>query len=119
MELLKDAAAVVGGAAEKLRKANLFETSRFFLDVYVLGPGQSQAPHAHAHSDKIYAVLSGEGIVRVGAASFSVRPGHAVLCPGGSDHGVENAGPEDLRLMVFMAPHPKPPTGMASTVPAP
>src|SRR5438445_158935 len=56
MDLLRDAAAVVGGAADKMRKENLFQTGRFFLDVYVLAPGQSQAPHAHAGSDKVYAV---------------------------------------------------------------
>ena len=35
-------------AAEKMRKHNLFQTERFFLDVYCLRPGQSQKPHAHA-----------------------------------------------------------------------
>jgi mannose-6-phosphate isomerase-like protein (cupin superfamily) len=105
----KDAAAVVGGADAKMRKANLFETRRFFCDVYVLAPGQSQAPHAHADSDKLYAVLSGRGTVRVGVERHEVRAEHVVLCPAGSEHGVENPGPEDLRLLVFMAPHPKPP----------
>ena len=111
MDLVKDANAIVGGAAEKMRKANLFETARFFLDVYVLAPGQAQTPHAHAASDKVYAVLSGAGTIRVGTERFQVRPGHAVLCPAGQEHGVENPGPEDLRLVVFMAPHPKPPAG--------
>ncbi len=121
MDTLKDVSAVVGADAAKMRKVNLFETPRFFCDVYVLAPGQSQAPHAHAGSDKVYAVLSGRGRVRVGASGdgahdahdvhevHEVRAGHAVLCPAGSDHGVENDGPEDLRLLVFMAPHPKPP----------
>jgi mannose-6-phosphate isomerase-like protein (cupin superfamily) len=109
MDLLKDSAAVVGATPGKMRKANLFETPRFFCDVYVLGPGQSQPPHAHAGSDKVYAVLSGEGSVRVGDQAFAVRAGHAVHCPAGAEHGVENPGPEDLRLLVFMAPHPKPP----------
>ena len=108
MDTLRDAAAVVGGAEAKMRKQNLFETKRLFLDVYVLAKGQSQTPHAHADSDKVYVVLSGRGAVRVGAESHAVRAGHAVFCPAGSEHGVENTGPEDLRLLVFMAPHPKP-----------
>ncbi len=111
MDLVKDFAAVVGGAPGKLRKVNLFETARFFCDVYVLTAGQAQAPHAHAASDKVYAVLEGQGRVRVGGETFEVRAGHAVLCPAGAEHGVENPGPADLRLLVFMAPHPKPPTG--------
>ena len=43
--------------AAKLQKINLFETERFFLDVYCLEPGQAQKAHAHAGSDKVYAVL--------------------------------------------------------------
>ena len=107
MGALEDAAAVRGGSPDKVRKVNLFETSRFFLDVYVLGAGQRQTPHAHDGSDKVYVVLSGRGVVRVGSESLEVREGHAVFCPAGSEHGVENAGPEELRLLVFMAPHPK------------
>ena len=34
--------------ADKMAKTNLFETPRFFCDVYCLAPGQAQAPHAHA-----------------------------------------------------------------------
>lgn len=109
MDLVRDFAAVTGGAPDKLKKVNLFETSRFFCDVYVLRPGQSQTPHAHAASDKVYAVLSGTGEITVGAQRHTVRAGHAVLCPAASEHGVANTGAEDLRLLVFMAPHPKPP----------
>ena len=109
MDLLADLTAVRGAAPDKLRKVNLFETARCFADVYVLGPGQSQVAHVHAASDKAYVVLSGRGTVRVGDADHAVREGHAVFCPAGASHGVDNPGPDDLRLLVFMAPHPKPP----------
>lgn len=113
MDLVRDLAAISGGSSDKMRKVSIFETSRFFCDVYVLKPGQFQAPHAHAASDKVYAVLSGTGAIRVGADRHDVRAGHAVLCPAASDHGVENTGMDELRLLVFMAPHPKPPTPIA------
>jgi mannose-6-phosphate isomerase-like protein (cupin superfamily) len=108
MELVKDVAAVVGSIPEKMRKVNLFETPRFFCDVYVLGPGQSQAPHAHEASDKVYVGLSGRGVAVVGERRIDLAAGTAVLCPAGAPHGVENHGEGDLRLLVFMAPHPKP-----------
>jgi quercetin dioxygenase-like cupin family protein len=94
---------------DKPAKHNLFETARFFADVWVLAPGQAQSAHRHATEDKLYQVLSGRGRVTSGAERHDVRAGHVVFCPAGDDHAVENPGPDDLRLLVFMAPHPKPP----------
>lgn len=109
MQRLKDTVTITEGRAEKLAKHNLFETPRFFADVYVLRPGQAQAVHAHAGEDKCYFVLEGEGVVTTGADRLAVRPGQIVMCPAGEDHGVENPeGGADLRLLVFMAPHPRP-----------
>jgi quercetin dioxygenase-like cupin family protein len=90
----------------KLQKLNVFETPRFFLDVYCLAPGQAQKPHAHADADKVYAVLEGQVTVRVGASTAQLGPGESALCPAGSDHGVENPGPHPAALLVFMAPRP-------------
>lgn len=94
-------------ADDKLKKHNLFQTSRFFLDVYCLKPGQSQKPHAHAGSDKVYVVLEGTCRFRVGAETAEHGPGAAVFAPAGSEHGVENAGLENARLLVMMTPPPE------------
>lgn len=106
MDFVKDFGAVSGGTPGKVRKVNLFQTERFFADVYVLLPGQEQAPHAHASSDKVYAVVAGSGFARVGAERVPVRAGTAVFCPAGSEHGLENVGFDEMRVLVFMAPHP-------------
>jgi quercetin dioxygenase-like cupin family protein len=90
----------------KMQKLNLFQTPRFFLDVYCLEPGQQQKPHKHDGADKVYAVLEGRVTVRVGTEAAVVGPGEAALCPAGEDHGVENAGPERAALLVLMAPSP-------------
>lgn len=92
--------------AGKMQKLNLFETPRFFCDIYCLEPGQAQKPHRHDSADKIYAVLEGEVVVRVGAETASVGAGAAALAPAGEDHGVENRGPGRAALLVFMAPRP-------------
>ena len=108
MERMKDTSRVVEGRDDKLAKHNLFETARFFADVYVLRPGQAQAVHKHAGEDKCYFVLAGRGVVTSGAESYEVGPGQIVFCPAGEDHGVSNADPAgDMRLLVFMAPHPR------------
>jgi mannose-6-phosphate isomerase-like protein (cupin superfamily) len=92
--------------AAKMQKLNLFETSRFFCDVYCLEPGQAQKPHRHDDADKVYAVLEGQVLARVGSESATLGAGEAVLAPAGLDHGVENPGPARAALLVFMAPRP-------------
>ena len=91
---------------EKLKKHNLFATSHLFLDVYCLKPGQSQKAHAHADSDKIYVVLEGTCRFQVGGKSAEHGPGAAVLAPAGSEHGVENTGTANARLLVTLCPPP-------------
>jgi quercetin dioxygenase-like cupin family protein len=90
----------------RMQKVNLFETERFFLDVYCLEPGQSQKAHAHAGSDKVYAVLEGAVVARVGSEEQELRAGDAVLAPAGSEHGLENRGAQRAAVLAFMAPRP-------------
>ena len=92
--------------AEKMQKISLFDTPRFFCDVYCFEPGQSQKPHAHAGSDKVYMVLSGKARVRVGTEERELSANQLVLAPAGPDHGVTNPGPERLVMLVYMAPKP-------------
>ncbi len=90
----------------KMQKINLFETPRFFCDVYCLEPGQSQKPHKHDDADKIYAVLEGTVLARVGGESASLGAGDSVLAPAGLDHGLENQSAGRAAVLVFMAPRP-------------
>jgi mannose-6-phosphate isomerase-like protein (cupin superfamily) len=93
-------------SAEGLQKLNLFQTPRFFADVYCLEPEQEQKAHAHEGSDKVYMVLEGRATVRVGDEEQELGPNQATMAPSGSPHGVRNPGPERLVLLVFMAPVP-------------
>ena len=108
MERMRDTTSITEGREDKLAKHNLCETPNFFADVYVLRPGQAQAVHTHAGEDKCYHVLSGRGRITSGEEVHEVGPGVIVWCPAGAPHGIENADPaEDLRALVFMAPHPR------------
>jgi mannose-6-phosphate isomerase-like protein (cupin superfamily) len=93
-------------APEKMRKVNLCETENFFCDVYGLEPGQEQKPHAHEGADKVYYVLEGRGEFTVGEETLALGPLQLVFARAGAPHGVRNAGPERLTVLVFMAPHP-------------
>ncbi|HQU29069.1 MAG: cupin domain-containing protein [Nitrospira sp.] len=91
---------------EKMNKLNLFQSERFFCDVYCLEPGQEQKGHVHADQDKVYFVLEGEGLFTVGQESQSLGMGQGTMAPAGESHGVKNHGAQRLRLLVFMAPNP-------------
>ncbi|HEX3698836.1 MAG TPA: cupin domain-containing protein [Polyangia bacterium] len=90
----------------KMQKLNLFETERFFCDVYCLLPQQEQKPHAHAGADKVYVVLEGSVVATVGDESVSLLAGDSVLAPAGSAHGITNQGAAPAAVLVFMAPKP-------------
>lgn len=93
-------------SSEKMKKNNLFTTERLFCDVYCFEPGQTQAAHSHAGSDKIYYVLEGSGRIQIGDETNDADAGTAVLAPAGVSHAVHNEGPNRLKLLVFMAPKP-------------
>ncbi|MCZ6480087.1 MAG: cupin domain-containing protein [candidate division NC10 bacterium] len=92
---------------EKMVKTGLFETGRFFCDLYCFEPGQIQKPHSHSDSDKVYVVLEGQGRFRVGEEERDLGVATAILAPAGVEHGVVNLGPGRLVVLVFMAPKPE------------
>lgn len=94
-------------AAGKMQKVALFESERFFCDLYCLVPGQSQRVHSHAGSDKVYYVLNGRATIQVGEEAEDVESGVAVLAPAGMPHGVDNRSGAPVTLLVFMAPKPE------------
>jgi mannose-6-phosphate isomerase-like protein (cupin superfamily) len=96
----------VAFSAEKMKKVGLVDTPNLFCDVYCFAPGQAQTPHTHAVGDKLYYVVSGHGVARVGAEERDVGPGDLVCAPAGAEHGLHNPGEERLVVLVVMAPKP-------------
>lgn len=93
-------------SSEKMKKHNVFETSRFFCDVYCFEPDQVQKGHVHAHEDKMYVVLEGHGTFRIGNQEHVLGPGQGTLAPAGEEHAVTNHSGARLRVLVLMAPNP-------------
>ena len=93
-------------SADKMQKIPLFDSPRYFCDLYCLKTGQDQRIHSHSESDKIYFVLRGRGLFHIAGEERELGPGEAVIAKPGQDHGVRNAASEDLVLLVFMAPRP-------------
>ena len=92
---------------EKMQKVGLFSSERFFLDLYCLEPGQSQKPHAHDGSDKVYLVVEGRGRFQVAGDEQSLGAGEGVMAGSGDVHGIVNDSEERLVVLTLMAPPPQ------------
>jgi mannose-6-phosphate isomerase-like protein (cupin superfamily) len=64
-----------------------------------LKPGSGIGYHEQKE-DEIYYVLSGRGVMTIDGKSFDVTPGTAVLTRPGSSHGLKQAGPDDLVILI-------------------
>ena len=106
MEVFKRVSEVAQFSAEKMKKNGVFETERLFCDVYCFEAGQAQSVHTHDGSDKVYFVLEGRGLFRIGGEQRELGKDEVALAPSGEPHGVENPGSEPLKLLVVMAPPP-------------
>ena len=92
---------------EKMKKNNMFQTTRFFCDIYCFEPGQEQKGHIHGEQDKVYLVLEGKGTFQVGNEKQVLGPGDGTMAPAGEEHGVVNHTKDRLKVLVFVAPNPQ------------
>lgn len=102
----KNVGGLIRFSDDKIQKISLFDSEKYFCDLYCLKPGQNQRIHSHAESDKIYFVLRGKGTFHIAGQEQELGPGEIVVARPGEPHGVRNAASEDLVLLVFMIPRP-------------
>ena len=93
-------------AAEKIAKIPLFESEKMFCDVYGVSPGQEQKAHIHDDCDKVYYVIEGCGLFKVGGEVREVGEKNLVYVPAGVEHSLKNDSGANLTLLVAMSPHP-------------
>ncbi len=96
----------IGQRSDRFFKTTLFHSPRLMLGLNCLEPGQVQAPHDHADQDKFYYVVSGTGRFQLAEYQVTAGPGEGVWSPAGMVHGVSNDGPEQLVLLLGIAPAP-------------
>jgi quercetin dioxygenase-like cupin family protein len=106
MEKFKKIADALQFSPDKMKKNGIFETERFFCDLYCFEPGQMQAPHAHDGSDKVYYVVQGKGSFQIGEEEKELGNGELAIAPSGQKHGVTNRSNDRLVVLVYMAPKP-------------
>src|SRR5437879_12005974 len=91
---------------EKMKKNGVFETDRFFCDTYCFEPGQEQSPHTHGGEDKIYYVLEGHGVFKIGDEERELGAGEIALAPAGAHHGGCNRNRQRPVTPVFVGTIP-------------
>ena len=87
-------------------KATLFASPRLMLGLNCFEPGQEHKLHAHAGLDKIYQVLSGEGVCMLADREIPMRAGDTLVAPEGVPHGIRNTAAERLVVLAILAPAP-------------
>lgn len=73
----------------------------FNLRVFEVEPGASTPYHSHWWEHEVY-ILAGEGVVKSQTGEKPIKPGDAILVPGGETHQFINTGTEILRFICLV-----------------
>jgi mannose-6-phosphate isomerase-like protein (cupin superfamily) len=66
--------------------------------------GCSTVLHLHEHTEEIYHVTQGHGVMTLGAEKFPIIPGDSILIPPGTPHCVTNTGEGALVILCCCSP---------------
>ena len=92
--------------SRKMGKATLFQSDRVLVGLNAFEPGQEHALHAHPGMDKVYHVLSGEGLFLLEGRQLPMRAGTLLVAPADVPHGIRNSGAGRLLVLAILAPSP-------------
>ena len=70
----------------------------------LLPPGKSVTPHHHEVLEEIYYILSGTGVMTIGAETRTVGAGDAIYIPKHHRHTLTNTGAEPVRVVLVCGP---------------
>ena len=104
--ILKNVLSQAAFRPDKMGKADLLRSENLFAGLNCFEPGQEHALHTHAGQDKLYYVLEGQGLVRIGDVETAIGAGDLVLARADEPHALRNSGSERLIVMAILAPPP-------------
>ncbi len=92
--------------AKKMGKGTIFRSERILVGTNSFEPGQEHALHAHEGMDKVYHVLTGEGLFLLEDREIPMHAGLMLVAPAGVPHGIRNTGAGRLVVLAVLAPAP-------------
>lgn len=93
-----------GSVIRELMHPALHGNRRQSLAEATVEAGAATRLHRHGHSEELYHVTAGNGIMTLGGARFEVGVGDTVLIPPGTPHRIEATGLEPLRILCCCSP---------------
>jgi mannose-6-phosphate isomerase-like protein (cupin superfamily) len=73
------------------------------INANIIAPGTGSLSHQHEHTEHIYFILGGKGIVKVGDEEQEVNEGDAIYMPPRLAHSIRNTGTYPLRFLAITA----------------
>jgi mannose-6-phosphate isomerase-like protein (cupin superfamily) len=77
----------------------------FTLVVEIFEPGGRTPPNSHSFAEEVFFVLAGSGRAFAGGISREIGPGDVLVVRPGTEHVVENTGPQKLYCLTMMTPN--------------
>ena len=70
----------------------------------ILTPGAETQAHRHPHTEEIYYILTGKGLMAIESEQRAVGPGDGIAIPAGMRHQIRNVGSQDLVFLCCCVP---------------
>ena len=77
--------------------------SIFVIEIFK--PGGATPPNEHTSAHEFFYVLHGVGVVRCDGETVPIKKGDSLLLHPGSEHVIENTGPDKLYTLTVMTPN--------------
>jgi mannose-6-phosphate isomerase-like protein (cupin superfamily) len=104
--ILKDAASTAQFSDLKMGKTTIVKGLQLFAGLNCFEPGHEHSLHCHADQEKLYVVIEGTAIVRIGEQEETLGPGGVAFAASDVPHSVRNPGPSRLVVMAILSPPP-------------
>lgn len=81
-----------------------FKTEKSVTNVLCFKGGQELPLHKHEHSDEVFCVIEGKGIITVEDEQIQADPGTLIMVPANVIHGCKNTGGIEWVIMSVQSP---------------